>query len=579
MAISTLGLTQALTAAGQDYNSSYLNAYGTVYSRNLAAQKQASESKLQAAQSNWYNGRNQTAQDVASTRAAAMGSVATIKAGTVQAQMRDNALKALPGDLANLYYEQPETVKAYTDAFDRQNGTSFSSSLFPGMGGPPASSPASSSSPASGPGAPQFNPITSTLGPAPMGSPGVSQTGVPGAPPAPASFSAPGVGLSGMGRNTAPAPMITGVSPALPPPSGLVGNMPAASPSAPSSGGFGGSLSGLSGMTPSGVSPTLPPPSVPIGTSAPAGSAPPLVNPLRQPPLVGAKIAALNAGAAGTLSKTDMLFQNSVGLLPLPQQAQATARFNQINGTNYAVPGVRNPTLPDGTPVLGPPTLTPPYTPNAMQAATIAGKNAQTNALGQNYGLKVQQFKSLQDYQNALVGAKQQEIGLQRQGLSEKAAHDSVMANIAQQGVNARGNSLGGNGVAGDALTARLNQRMTTLTMPGKPDMFGKPSAPLVTLDTNGNPTGPGAHEYHQLQSILRGGVNGSTLPANPVGGGFGIIPGAGKLVQGISAPSAGPLPALPPRSPGAASDMITINGRTATRAQWAAEMAKPGRR
>ncbi len=257
MAVNLLGLTQGLNDAAQGVQSGYFNALANVRNYGLAQQKQASESGLQAAQADYFSGRNQSAQDVAATRAAAMGSAATIKAGTAQAAQRDKALTALPGDLANLYYQQPETVKAFTDAYDRQNGTSLTSSLFPGMG---ASTPGSVS--------PALPPPAAAQAP-----------GVQGLPPM--SLSVPGVGLSGMGMSAAPVPPITGGSPALPPPSGSVSGLPAPS-NAPAA--------AVPLIAASG-SPTLPPPSGPVG------NAPPLVNPLQAPPLVAARANSLNASA------------------------------------------------------------------------------------------------------------------------------------------------------------------------------------------------------------------------------------------------------------------------------------------
>ncbi len=578
MAINTLGLTQALTSAGEGYNSGYYGALGTVYSRGLAQQKQASESNLQAAQASQYATDNPTKLAVAQTLGQSRLGVAGIQSTARQNIAMGIALGNLPAKLAGQTAAEARATLRSMDALD-PNGH-LEENYFAGdnaglVGDPNA-----------------HQPIFGSGGAPPMLPPG-GPVGIPAM-----SFSAPGVGLSGMGMNTPAAPPITGVSPALPLPSGPIGNAP--SVAAVSQGGFGGSLSGLSGaggVMPSGVSQTLPPPSGPIGSlpppsatgpapaapPSPSGALPSVVSPTLPPPsgpigntggygstgvtgnpnsagnpfspspLTLSQIRKNNAGASDVQNKMDLAFRNQLGLTPPAQQPQMVQQFNARNGTNYAVPGTQQPpTLPDGTPALGPPSLAPSYVPNSLQAATIAGKNAQTSAIGDNYGLKVQQFKSLQEYQNALMGAKQQEIGLQRQGLSEKTAHDSVMANIAQQNVNARGGGLAGNGVAGDALTARLNQRMTTLTMPGKSDMFGKPGAALVTLDPQGNPSGPGAAEYHQLQALMQGHRGGAASPVNPMGGGYGVIPSVGSQVRGVSGPSVPALPGFPSNLPGA---------------------------
>lgn len=122
----------------------------------------------------------------------------------------------------------------------------------------------------------------------------------------------------------------------------------------------------------------------------PEGGATPLGG-LHMGPAALAKIGAAQAKTNTAGDKSDVNFENTVGLLPASQQATFVQQWNQRNGTQYAMPGAQIgaravPTLGPGPEVDGKPTNLPDaqipvlaqaYQPNGLQASTIDLHGAQ----------------------------------------------------------------------------------------------------------------------------------------------------------------------------------------------------------
>ena len=118
MGVNLLGVTQGLNDAAQGLQSGYYGAIGSVIARNLAQQKQSSETNLQTAQGKYFTGRNQTAQDVAKTRADGLDAAAGTRS---DAQVKIAGMIAA-GKIPQEYGGQPADVtRAYIRSLDAAN--------------------------------------------------------------------------------------------------------------------------------------------------------------------------------------------------------------------------------------------------------------------------------------------------------------------------------------------------------------------------------------------------------------------------------------------------------------------------
>lgn len=127
-----------------------------------------------------------------------------------------------------------------------------------------------------------------------------------------------------------------------------------------------------------------------VGGSAPDSGTAPLAG-LRLGPKAAAGIGATQAKTNTAGDKSDVNFENTVGLLPANQQPTFVQQWNARNGTQYVVPGA--PVGTEAHPMLGPgpvvdgkptdlpdaqlPILAPAYQPNGLQASTIDLHGAQ----------------------------------------------------------------------------------------------------------------------------------------------------------------------------------------------------------
>ena len=263
MGVNMLGLVQGADALGGGLQSGYYGAIGNAVARNLAQQKQTSETNLQGAQANYFNGRNQTAQNVAQTRADGMGAVAGAR---TQAQMNIASMVAagkLPQELAG---QTPEAARGLIRQMDSLNPNSrLESSIYGSSpeGLPGTSSPAGSS--AGGPGQAYLDPSSGGINFAPPGQQ-PSQAGLGGSAPA----NLPPSPTGGFGTSVPPA-MSQGGLPA-PQRSFMVPGVGAGAPM----------IGGVSGIGGSGGNP------MPSGSSpAPAGIPSAVTSPLQNPQASG----------------------------------------------------------------------------------------------------------------------------------------------------------------------------------------------------------------------------------------------------------------------------------------------------
>ena len=475
-----------------------------------------------------------------------------------------NALTKLVAVFPELANQSPQVVASWMRSYDNQFGTTIGKDLFGLDDGASAGGP---SAPGTVGGLPSGG----------MGG-GLPSGGMGGPPPSP-SGNGSGFGLGSLGASSSPgassAPLPAGGPPGMPPlmPSGS-GASPMGAVAPPLAPPPGGALSGPGGFgtggPPSvGGPPVAPPsgslgnfaPSVPPGGYAPPSGYPPpappgggMVNPFNQSPtdrLKGAQATRLG-------NQNDLNFQNAVGLVPTAQQPAFVQNWNLRNGTSYPVPGQVTGSRPmnyglppaqagavgsalssavgaatgfsgapglamsaaGGSGLLAPQTLTaaPSYQPNALQGATIARSQAGTTLAGAQATAIPQRLQLQQLTQQQQHDLNLRTLQLKAQGVNADTAYKQAMAEVAQQNANTgslRAANPPGGGGNGAGLQAHFAQRMTQLTAPGKPDMYGAPGAPLVTLDKNGTPSGPGAQEYLQLKG-LQTSVGGSAAPSGP---------------------------------------------------------------
>jgi len=498
-ALDGLGIAQGLGALGSGLSGGYYGAMGTVFNRNLQTMAAQSEANLKNAQSQYFSGRNNTAQGVADTRA--NGAVASAGLRS-QAQIKVAAMAAEGRVPANFAGQDPYTTRALIHKFDQLSSDGSSGGLeqslygttgegLPGMDGQGMAGQGINTPGMGGAFAPYAGPTS------PMGAP---QPGMPPAAPGMAPAAPGGFGSGGGGSFASmggPPPPVPGAPPQAPMPGPDV-QPPLMSPQGP----------GAPPQGPGG------PPQGPGGPPQGPG-VPPLRNPFNVPPLTAARIGNLTATTDLTAIKAGMYPQLTLSRV---QENMATANLRGSQGkfydarTNEVVPMAQAKILLDnaqaGKANMDTQTL-PEFRQGLIQnGATTAGANASRAA---TYG----QVAPIDAEANATRA-------------NSGADYQQGMLSVAQQNANTRASGTG----AGGQINTQVNQQQAIIDknnaqkiqilrglMVKGTDGAMTQRQPTTNEQNMINAADTNIHTAQHQQNVLRGGSQPGQLPGGAYNG------------------------------------------------------------